>query len=404
MFGCLRNRHGRQPALPEPLVGGPARPSSDGGNVNMPSEECATAGSLERNLTRPSSDGGNVKGPFEECATTGSLKRNLTSSSRRGNTDEEAVFVHSLLNAAEIEAAIAASVGPRLEEEVRSSLRETMAALSKSGERSEEDARHPARLPESNSDDGEEGSNAEDGCKSRQSTSADEEEEEGGNVEDGCKSQQISLADEEEAKLAKTMGFAEVQSQAEGFLRSIGLRPQDVGARNTTRWHCRVLWNQCFYLSLARAYLGHEARWRKVRIMALYLRRAIEAVVLQRYPDWAAELEAGTQGTGKAMVFADFLPIAMRAEEESGQNLLAAMTVCILDSVNGHVEVYIGPKYSSLQDEAEKQKNLLLLWYKPWHYQCLVRDNELGSKVDLSYDGFKALLTEHGVVYIETLE
>mmetsp|Transcript_15007 Transcript_15007/g.30543 ORF Transcript_15007/g.30543 Transcript_15007/m.30543 type:complete len:142 (-) Transcript_15007:371-796(-) len=71
--------------------------------------------------------------------------------------------------------------------------------------------------------------------------------------------------EEEEVQLTNSLGLAEVQTQAERFLRSIGLRPQDAGARNRTRWRGRVLWNQCFYLSLARAYLGHEATPRRIR-------------------------------------------------------------------------------------------------------------------------------------------
>jgi len=196
------------------------------------------------------------------------------------------------------------------------------------------------------------------------------------------------LADNEELQLSDSMELTEVQNLAQSFLQSIGLRPEDAGARNRTRWRGRVLWNQCFYLSLARSYLGHEARQRRVHKMALSLRRAIEAVVLERHPEWARDLAASAEGTGCAMVFADFLPIAMRVEA-GDRNLLAAFAVCILDSVNGHVEVYMGPRYASLQDEAEKQRNLVLLWYKPWHYQCLVCDDELGSKVAMSYESFK---------------
>mmetsp|Transcript_9708 Transcript_9708/g.22306 ORF Transcript_9708/g.22306 Transcript_9708/m.22306 type:complete len:81 (-) Transcript_9708:141-383(-) len=80
------------------------------------------------------------------------------------------------------------------------------------------------------------------------------------------------------------------------------------------------------------------------------------------------------------------------------------MVVCIMDSVNGHVEVYIGPAYNQLEDPAEQARNLVLLWYKPAHYQALVRDDDEGSKLDCTYDEFKRLLSMHGVVFIETNE
>mmetsp|Transcript_18092 Transcript_18092/g.38669 ORF Transcript_18092/g.38669 Transcript_18092/m.38669 type:complete len:419 (-) Transcript_18092:186-1442(-) len=209
----------------------------------------------------------------------------------------------------------------------------------------------------------------------------------------------------EEVYAAHGLDFAQIQGNAERFLHSLGMRPHEVGSRNYTKWRGRTLWNQCFYLSLSHAYLGPTAGVRRVRGLARRLRRAIEAVVLEQHPTWATGLEASAAGTGCAMVFADFLPLAMNTTRiPIDKNLLAQLVVCIIDSVYGHAEVYIGPAYDSLQDPALRSRNLILLWHKPAHYQCLVRDDEPGSKLDYNYEDLKALLVKHGVNFIETRE
>lgn len=201
------------------------------------------------------------------------------------------------------------------------------------------------------------------------------------------------------------LDFEQMQGAAAEFLRNIGLRPYEAGSRNFSRWRGRTLWNQCFYLSMAYAYLGQQASERRVRGLARRLRRAIEAVVLEQHPSWAEGLQASTEGRGQAMVFADFLPLAMRAKDvPADKNLVANLVVCIMDSINGHVEVYVGPGYRQLSLRSEQVRNLLLLWYKPAHYQCLVRDDDDGSKLECTYDEFKQLLTDRGVVFIETHE
>merc|ERR1712046_334798 len=109
--------------------------------------------------------------------------------------------------------------------------------------------------------------------------------------------------------------------------------------------HGRELINQCFYLSIAHAYLGHEVPSIQVSELALRLKRFIEASVLVSRPGWASGTGAGEAGEDEAMAFADFLPVAMHAEDsEVDQNLIAELAVCILDSTAGHVEVYLGPK------------------------------------------------------------
>mmetsp|Transcript_103259 Transcript_103259/g.296400 ORF Transcript_103259/g.296400 Transcript_103259/m.296400 type:complete len:407 (+) Transcript_103259:96-1316(+) len=213
------------------------------------------------------------------------------------------------------------------------------------------------------------------------------------------------LVDHEELMRAiyasQGLDFAAVQGQAQNFLEEIGLRPHDMGVMNVDE-HGNMLINQCFYLSIARGYLGHEVPWQDTSELALKMKRAIEASVLAERPGWVVGDEPGDE----AMAFADFLPVAMKASSSEGADLcvLAELAVCILDSAAGHVEVYLGSRYNDLEDEESKERNLVLLWYTPGHYQCLVVNDEDGSKVQLTYDSFKELLSNHGVQYIETLE
>jgi hypothetical protein len=220
--------------------------------------------------------------------------------------------------------------------------------------------------------------------------------------------------------LSQGLDLSAVQSQANNFLREIGMRPHDLGVKNTDE-KGRVMVNQCFYLSIAHAYLGNMASAEEFSALALRLKRAIEASVLAAKPSLATAKGDDVD----AMAFADFLPIAMHAgasernaDDSLNQggdagadaniaephNLTAELAVCILDSIQGHVEVFLGPRYASLQDECVKERNLILLWYTPGHYQCIVRDDLLGSKVSITYENFKDLLIKHGVMYIETTE
>mmetsp|Transcript_103496 Transcript_103496/g.299455 ORF Transcript_103496/g.299455 Transcript_103496/m.299455 type:complete len:420 (-) Transcript_103496:205-1464(-) len=213
------------------------------------------------------------------------------------------------------------------------------------------------------------------------------------------------LLDHEQLMMAiyasQGLDFAQVQGQAQRFLQDLGLRTLDLGVTNIDE-QGHTLVNQCFYLSLARSYLGQEATWADTSELALRLKRAIESAVLAERPGWAQEAEDGKE----AMAFADFLPLAMKASSADGSemNVLAELAVCILDSTAGHVEVYLGSKYKDLEDETAKAQNLVLLWYTPGHYQSLTNDDELGSKVMMTYEAFKEALCKHGVVYIETLE
>lgn len=208
----------------------------------------------------------------------------------------------------------------------------------------------------------------------------------------------------EEVYAANGLDFHKMQGAAHQFLHTLGMRPHEVGARNYSRWRGRTLWNQCFYLSVSYGYLGHKASERRYRGLARRLRRAIEAVVLEQHPSWAAGLEASAAGKGRAMVFADFLPLAMHTTEISiDKNLLAKFVVVILDSVLGHAEAYVGPAHASLKDRAEQAKHLIVLWHTPAHYQCIVRDKD-GSKLDHTYTELRDLLFQHAVPFIETRE
>jgi len=208
--------------------------------------------------------------------------------------------------------------------------------------------------------------------------------------------------------LSQGLDLSAMQSKAHSFLTDLGLRPHDLGVKNTDEAGT-VLTNQCFYLSIAYAYLGHLVDASQVSSLALCLKRAIETAVLGQRPGWAGVGDEG-EGAEQAMAFADFLPLAMHCSGGGGSedqprtpNLTAELVICILDSVQGHVEVFIGPKYESL-DQESKAQNLILLWYTPGHYQCLVCDDTAGSKVSMVYEEFKDMLSKNGVLYIETTE
>lgn len=206
--------------------------------------------------------------------------------------------------------------------------------------------------------------------------------------------------------LSQGLDLSAMQSKAHTFLSDLGLRPHDLGVKNTDE-SGKVLMNQCFYLSIAHAYLGNLVEAEDVSSLALSLKRAIETAVLAARPGSAASDK--TLGE-EAMAFADFLPIAMHAgssgdsTDNAGEpNLTSQLAICVLDSVQGHVEVFLGPKYQSLDQDAQS-RNLILLWYTPGHYQSVVCDDTDGSKVFMPYDEFKALLSKSGVLFIETTE
>ena len=72
---------------------------------------------------------------------------------------------------------------------------------------------------------------------------------------------------------------------------AMGLETVDVGASNTNEKGERM-YNQCFYLSLARSFLredggGGEPAKRVIGETALHFKRVVEAAVLRTHPEWA---------------------------------------------------------------------------------------------------------------------
>lgn len=187
-------------------------------------------------------------------------------------------------------------------------------------------------------------------------------------------------------------------------LRKLRLRAQEVGACNKTKWRRRVMWNQCFYLSIAHAYMGTAGSDRRTRRLARRLRYAIEAAVLERHPSWSQGLRDSAAGIGPPMVFADFLQIAMQVASVSREgNFLSRLAVCVLDAENGHAEAYLGPDHGSLASREEQEANFVLLLHLPGHYCCLVRDDDGGSRLNVTYNEFKERLVEQDVFLVETV-
>jgi len=200
------------------------------------------------------------------------------------------------------------------------------------------------------------------------------------------------------------------QSRATALLAEIGLRTIDLGVKNLDE-EGRELVNQCFYLSIARSYLGHAPCTEEVRKVALHFKRSIEACVLAAHPDWATDSHRLGEN---AMAFADFLPIAMGAKEPP--NLASRLAVVVIDCTQCHAESYIGPRYLKEDDFAcaeaehcagdrtreELEKHLVILSYTPGHYNALVRDDDCASRPAWTYQEFKDILDARGVMCIET--
>jgi hypothetical protein len=132
---------------------------------------------------------------------------------------------------------------------------------------------------------------------------------------------------------------AEISMQ-EGLLASLGYVVDDLGATNLNE-RGETMYNQCFYLSLARAYLAAaEGGERPGRALlgetALHLKRVIEASVLRAHPEWA-----GTQVGDDLQAFSDFLFYAV------GTNpLLSDLAIVIFDTTSGGTEVRRRPRFA----------------------------------------------------------
>jgi len=182
-------------------------------------------------------------------------------------------------------------------------------------------------------------------------------------------------------------------------LSALGLTVKDVGTTNRNE-RGETMANQCFYLSLARAFLredatsGTEPARSLIDETALTFKRVIEAAVLRSHPEWA-----GTQVGDDLQAFSDFLFFVLGSG--SGNALLSELAVAIFDSTSGAVEVFRGIHYPDGKgsgcgtgdgtgeggsagtrrrgSEDEQRANLLCLHYVPGHYQALVATNAHGD-------------------------
>jgi hypothetical protein len=194
------------------------------------------------------------------------------------------------------------------------------------------------------------------------------------------------------------------QETATKLLAEVGLRALDLGVKNWDE-DGREMVNQCFYLSIARSYLGPHVEPEEMRKTALLLKRTVEACVLAKNPEWASDHRLLGEN---AMAFADFLPTAMGAKDPP--NLSARLAIVILDSTQGLAEAYVGPLYArpegadenTFRDREELETHLVLLCYTPGHYKALVQDDSLGSKPAWTYLELKDLLDKRGIMCIET--
>ncbi|CAE8683182.1 unnamed protein product, partial [Polarella glacialis] len=178
----------------------------------------------------------------------------------------------------------------------------------------------------------------------------------------------------------------ERQKQA---LAEIGLQPCEAGATNKNEKD-EQMFNQCFYLALARSWIGDDAR--SMRETALSMKRVIEAAVLTEHPDWAGE-RVGED----VQAFSDFLFYVL------GTNpLLSDLSVAVFDSVSGGVELYKGRCFPGPERAEEEQRaNLLTILYTNGHYQALVpceRSKRLRPKLEELLQGLDA----HNVPCVQT--
>ena len=95
-------------------------------------------------------------------------------------------------------------------------------------------------------------------------------------------------------------------SAGRAALAELGLMSEDVGATNKNE-QGELMYNQCFYLSLARSFLRDDGRGRPparraIEDTALHFKRVIEAAVLRVHPEWS-----GTTVGEDIQAFSDFL-------------------------------------------------------------------------------------------------
>ncbi|CAK9025652.1 Uncharacterized protein SCF082_LOCUS17168, partial [Durusdinium trenchii] len=105
------------------------------------------------------------------------------------------------------------------------------------------------------------------------------------------------------------------QAQA---LDELGLRAKNLGAVNQNE-RGEDIFNQCFYLALARSYLGSDSD--SLKDTALNLKRTIEASVLQAHPEWS-----NSRVGEDVQAFSDFLFYVLGTHA-----LLSELSVAVFD-------------------------------------------------------------------------
>lgn len=172
-------------------------------------------------------------------------------------------------------------------------------------------------------------------------------------------------------------------------LSALGLEISEQGAVNTNE-QGKTMNNQCFYLSLARSYLGDAHTDPAVKETALSLKRVIEAAVLEAHPDWA-ECRVGEN----VQAFGDFLFFVLGTHA-----LLSEVAVVIVDEVTGGAELYVGRNFPTAERSAENRANTLIVQYVPGHYRSIVPIG--GDSQRPGIDELKDAFDAAGVLYTET--
>ncbi|CAE7263759.1 SEC63, partial [Symbiodinium microadriaticum] len=169
-------------------------------------------------------------------------------------------------------------------------------------------------------------------------------------------------------------------------MSTLGLEVCDLGAINRNE-RGEDIYNQCFYLALARSYLGCDSD--VLKETALMFKRNIEAAVLAAHPEWG-----GSRVGEDVQAFSDFLFYVLGSHA-----LLAELSVAVFDASSGGVELYIGRHYPGPERLEEQRSNLLTLRYCPGHYEALVPKASYRRPLLAE---LQEILEKHGVALAET--
>lgn len=184
--------------------------------------------------------------------------------------------------------------------------------------------------------------------------------------------------------------LAQHVERQELVLEGLGLEVFDVGSCNRNE-RGEEMRNQCFYLSLARSYLGANYKQQLLEETALHFKRVVEAAVLVAHPDWG-----GSRVGEHVQAFSDFLFFVL-----DSRGLLSELVIVIFDSVSGGVEIYRGKHYPGPEREEEQRANLLTIKYVPGHYQALGPPLECGHRGPTLAE-LQQRLDEYSVLYVIT--